>query len=114
MLDPTQFIFDYGEEVTLKTRSLDTSNRDAVTGWPAASWVESQIMIYVEQMTTKLRDAGGGRVNEVRLTGYVTEFVYLGDQIVIGTETYIIEQRPTQYKKSGVVIYSALKLMQVA
>lgn len=114
MLDPTSFISEYGEKATLKSRSLDTANRDAVTGWPPISWTDSEIMIYVEQMSTRLQDAGGGRINEVRLRGYVTVSVNQEDQTVVRGITYKVELTPEPFAAGGVVVYWGLVLLKVS
>ena len=114
MLDPTVFISEYGEKVTLKSRSLDKTSRDAVTGWPPVSWTDSEIMMYVEQMSTKLMDAGGGKINEIRLKGYVTVSVNQEDQAVMRGENYKVELRPTPFAVGGVVVYWGLVLLKVS
>ncbi len=114
MLDPTVFISEYGEKVTLKSRSLDTTNRDAVTGWPPVTWVDSEIMMYVEQMSTKLMDAGGGKINEIRLKGYVAISINQGDQAVVRGDTYKVELPPNPYAVGGVVVYWGLVLLKVS
>jgi len=113
MLDPTRFISEYGEEVTLRSRSLDTGNRDAVTGWPPVTWTDSEINMYVEQMSTRLLDAGGGRINEVRLRGYVIESLSQEDQVVVRGSTYKVELPPEPYANDGVVVYWGLVLLKV-
>lgn len=113
-MSPSRFISEYGEKVTLKSRSLDTANRDAVTGWPPVTWTDSEINMYVEQMSTRLQDAGGGRINEVRLKGYVTESVNQEDQAVVRGDTYKVELPPEPYVDSGVVVYWGLVLLKVS
>lgn len=114
MLNPTRFILEYGETATLKSRSLDTSSRDAVTGWPSITFVDSSIMIYVEQMSTRLMDAGGGKINEVRLKGYVAVSVNLEDRIIVREITYKVELPPELFSEKGTVIYSGLVLLKVS
>ena len=114
MLDPTRFISEYGEEVTLRSRSLDTGDRDTVTGWPPVTWTESEIMMYVEQKSTKLLDAGGGMINEVRLRGYVIESLSQEDQVVVRGATYKVEMKPEPFAEGGTVIYYGLMLLEVA
>ena len=114
MLDPTHFISEYGEKVTLKSRSLDTANRDTVTGWPPISWVLSEIMMYIEQMSTRLMDAGGGRVNEIRLRGYVTTGINQEDQAVVRGATYKVELSPEPFSVGGAVVYWGLVLLKVS
>jgi len=112
MLSPSRFISEYGEKVTLQSRSL--GSRDAVTGWPAITWADSEIMMYVEQMSTKLLDAGGGRINEVRLRGYVTVGVNQEDRAVVRGATYKVELSPEPFAAAGVVVYWGLVLLKVS
>lgn len=114
MLSPSRFISEYGEKVTLQSRSLDTVNRDTVTGWSPVTWTDSEINMYVEQMSTRLMDAGGGRINEVRLKGYVTESVNQEDRAVVRGATYKVELPPEPYVASGVVVYWGLVLLKVS
>lgn len=114
MLSPSRFISEYGEKVTLQSRSLDTANRDAVTGWPPVTFVDSTIMMYVEQMSTRLMDAGGGRINEVRLKGHVTASVNQEDRVVVRGATYKVELSPEPFMASGTVVYWGLVLLKVS
>ncbi len=111
-LDPTGFISEYGEKITLKSRSL--GSRDAVTGWPLVTWTDSEIMMYIEQMSTKLMDAGGGKINEVRLKGYVVASVNQEDQAIVRGATYKVELQPEPFAVGGVVVYWGLVLLQVS
>ena len=112
MLDPTRFISEYGEEVTLQSRSL--GSRDDVTGWPPVTWTDSEINMYVEQMSTRLLDAGGGKINEVRLRGHVTASVNQEDRVVVRGATYKVELSPEPFVASGVVVYWGLVLLKVS
>jgi len=114
MLDPTRFISEYGEKVTLKSRSLDTANRDAVTGWPPVSWTSSEIMMSLEGISYKLLDAGGGKINEVRLKGLTVASVNQEDRIVAREEPYKVEHPPQPFSTRGVVIYWSLVLLKVS
>jgi len=114
MLDPTRFISEYGEKVTLKSRSLDTANRDAVTGWPPITWTDSEIMMYIEQMSMRLMDAGGGKINEVRFKGFVTVSVNQEDQAVVRGATYKVELPPEPFAVGGTVVYWGLVLLKVS
>jgi len=113
MLSPARFISEYGEKVTLQSRSLDTANRDAVTGWPPVTWTDSEIMMNLEGMSMRLMDAGGGKINEVRLRGHVTVKVNQEDRIVARGDTYKVELPPEPFPMGGVVVYWALVLLKV-
>lgn len=113
-LDPGSFIAQYGESATLKSRSLDTANRDAVTGWPPVSWSEVEIGVMVEQMSTRLMDAGGGMINEVRLRAYTISSVNQGDRLVVRGITYKVELTPEPFPVGGSVVYYGLVLLKVS
>lgn len=114
MIDPTSFIARFGEAATLQTRSLDKANRDAVTGWPPVSYEDSSIEVLVEQMSTRLVDAGGGMINEVRLRAYTVASVSQGDRLVVRGATYVVELPPEPFAVGGTVVYWGLVLLKVS
>jgi len=114
MIDPTSFITRLGETATLQSRSLNKESRDAVTGWPPVTWTDSEIEVMVEQMSTRLVDAGGGLINEVRLRAYTVTSVNQGDRVVVRGATYEVELTPESFAIEGSVVYWGLVLLKVS
>lgn len=113
-LDPGSFIAQYGESATLKSRSLDTANRDAVTGWPPASWTESEINLIVGEMSIRKVATPGGSVDEVRLMVQTVACTNKNDQVVLRGFTYKVEFTPKPYADKGIVLYYGLTLLKVS
>lgn len=113
-LDPISFIAQYGETATLKSRSLDTGSRDAVTGWPPVSWTDSEIKLIVGEMAIRKVATPGGSVDEIRLMVQTVASTNKNDQVVLRGFTYKVEFTPKPYADKGVVLYYGLTLLKVS
>lgn len=69
-----------GESITWRSRQYGA--RDAETGWPAITWVESTIKAMIRELGPVVREASAGRVTEQRGRMYTTTAVAPRDQVV--------------------------------
>jgi len=99
------FISRRGEDVTLRSLSLDTAARDATTQWAEASYTETTIKAIVEPVSTRRIDIGGVTETETRATIHTASAIHMGDQIIYNLVTYIIIAEPTPHRKRGATSY---------
>ena len=99
------FISRRGEDVTLRTLSLDTADRDATTKWPSVSFTESVIKAIVEPLSSRRIEVGGVTETETRATIHTASAIHMGDQIVYNLVTYVITAEPTPHRKRGATSY---------
>ena len=104
----------YGETVTHQARSLDTDNRDAETGWPPVTYTDSEIIMYIEPLSTRTVTTGGEPVEEKRFKGYSVTLVNRYDRIVRGSDTFLVEFLREPYKKGSTILYYRTILLQVS
>jgi len=114
MVNPGALILKYGETATLQSRSLDKESRDAVTGWPPASWTDSEINLIVGEMSIRKIATPGGSVDEIRLIAQTVAVVSMYDRVVLRGFTYEVEFTPKPYAHKGTVLYYGLTLLKVS
>jgi len=95
------FIARRGEDVTLRTLTLDTASRDATTKWAEASYTESTIKAIVRLLPGRRVDVGGVAESEQRAELYTASAILKGDRIVYNGVTYMIVNEPLPHRKGG-------------
>jgi len=99
------FIARRGEDVTLRTLTLDTASRDATTKWAEASYTESTIKAIVRLLPGRRVDVGGVSETEVRAELYTASAILKGDHIIYNSVTYTIVTEPAPHRKGGRTSY---------
>jgi len=111
-LDPTSFIYRYGEDATWLKRTLGT--RDTETGEPAVTWTTEEIKVYIEVMSHTLKDTDGGEVDEIRMRLYTVSAVAYKHRLVVSGETYEVEMEPDIYRSGGSEVYRGFTVLKVS
>ena len=104
-----------GVAATLRARSLDKENRDAVTGWPAISWTETSIKVIIEEISSRIVQTDAGPVEERRYKMFSIVSTSRGDEVVVSTDTYLVDIGSAPHKDyEGEIMYYTTVLLMVS
>jgi len=107
MATVSPFISALGENAIWRSRVLGA--RNAITNWPIETYVESDIKIRMDEISTREHDTAGGRVTEKRAKLFTLADVRAMDQIVYHNETWEVESNPTPiYLLNNIAFYRVI------
>ena len=108
------FISGMGETATLHTRV--EGGRDPVTQWPALTWTDSTIKIFVNEIQTREVDSvDAGRITEKVLRAFIRgdqDIAHL-DKVTYHGELYEVESEPTVSQLLGDAVFKKFNLVMV-
>lgn len=101
--------------MTLRSRQYGA--RDSETGWPAITYDESNIDVFIRDLGTIARETPSGLISEQRARMYTISEVKMRDQVIYDDFYWEIEDVPfAHYLLTGIGYYSCglIKLYEVA
>ena len=101
-----------GESATLQTRSL--GDRDSETGFPAVTYSDSTIKVFVKHLSSRVVETEAGPIVEVRKQMYTTSSFSHLDRVVYKGDTYEVETEPEEHYHGGSVAYRSAVLLKVS